>query len=35
MDKLLEALPEDKIREFAESKHFDTYKKIFNELGQG
>ncbi|MDR0449853.1 MAG: hypothetical protein LBH26_01135 [Treponema sp.] len=33
MDKLLEALPEKKIEEFAKSEYFDTYKKIFKELG--
>ena len=33
MDQLLENLPEDKIEEFAKSEHFDTYKKLFNELG--
>ncbi len=33
LDKLLESLPEDKIEEFARSEYFDTYKKIFEELG--
>ncbi|MDR1987108.1 MAG: hypothetical protein LBP88_09100 [Treponema sp.] len=33
MDQLLEALPEDKIGEFAESRYFDIYKKLFSELG--
>lgn len=33
MDQLLENLPEDKIEEFARSEHFDTYKKLFTELG--
>ncbi len=33
MDKLLESLPEDKIEEFAKSEYFDTYKKLFEELG--
>jgi len=33
MDHLLESLPEDKIEEFAKSEHFDTYKKLFKELG--
>jgi len=33
MDQLLESLPEDKIEEFAKSEHFDTYKKLFKELG--
>ncbi|GHV54701.1 hypothetical protein AGMMS49579_15820 [Spirochaetia bacterium] len=33
MDRLLESLPEDKIEEFAKSEYFDTYKKLFKELG--
>ena len=33
MDGLLESLPDDKIEEFAKSKHFDTYRKLFRELG--
>lgn len=33
MDHLLESLPEDKIKEFAQSEHFGTYKKIFKDLG--
>ena len=33
MDHLLESLPEDKIKEFARSEHFETYKKLFKELG--
>ena len=33
MDQLLENLPEDKIEEFAKSEHFETYKKLFNDLG--
>ena len=33
MDGLLESLPEEKIEEFAKSEYFDTYKKIFKELG--
>ncbi len=33
MDQLLESLPEDKIQEFAKSEQFETYKKLFNELG--
>jgi hypothetical protein len=33
MDQLLESLPEEKIEEFAKSDHFDTYKKLFKELG--
>jgi hypothetical protein len=35
MDQLLESLPEEKIEEFAKSKYFDTYKKLFEELGIG
>jgi hypothetical protein len=33
MDRLLEALPDEKIEEFARSKQFDVYKKVFKELG--
>ena len=33
MDQLLENLPEDKIEEFAKSEYFETYKKLFKELG--
>jgi hypothetical protein len=33
MDQLLESLPEDKIEEFAQSEYFDTYKKLFEDLG--
>jgi pilus assembly protein FimV len=33
MDKLLEALPEEKIEEFARSEHFEVYKRLFEELG--
>jgi hypothetical protein len=33
MDKLLESLPEEKIEEFAQSEHYVTYKKLFDELG--
>ena len=33
MDQLLESLPEEKIEEFAKSKHFESYKKLFKELG--
>ncbi len=33
MDQLLESLPEDKITEFAQSEQFETYKKLFKELG--
>lgn len=33
LDQLLEALPEDKIKEFADSEYFTMYKKLFEELG--
>jgi hypothetical protein len=33
MDRLLESLPEEKIEEFAKSEYFDTYKKLFEDLG--
>lgn len=33
LDKLLDSLPEDKIEEFARSEYFDTYKRLFEELG--
>lgn len=33
MDQLLENLPEEKIVEFAQSEQFNTYKKLFAELG--
>ena len=33
MDKLLASLPDDKIQEFAESDHFEVYKRLFEELG--
>jgi hypothetical protein len=33
MDQLLESLPDEKIEEFARSQYFDTYKKLFKELG--
>lgn len=33
MDQALEDLPEDKIAEFAGSKHFDVYEKLFYEIG--
>ncbi|MGA2766100.1 MAG: hypothetical protein ABSG17_22385 [Spirochaetia bacterium] len=35
MDHLLEALPEDKIQEFAKSDYFVMYKKLFEDLGLG
>lgn len=33
MDQLLESLPEDKIKEFAESEYFEMYHRLFDELG--
>jgi hypothetical protein len=33
MDQLLESLPDEKIEEFAQSAYFDTYKKLFKDLG--
>ena len=33
MDQLLENLPDDKIKEFAKSEHFEVYQKLFTELG--
>ena len=33
MDQLLDSLPEEKITEFAKSEQFETYKKLFTELG--
>ena len=33
MDQLLESLPDNKIEEFAKSEYYDTYKKLFKELG--
>ncbi len=33
MDQLLEALPDEKIEEFAKSEHFEVYKRLFEELG--
>ncbi|MCL2244784.1 MAG: hypothetical protein FWC03_10030 [Treponema sp.] len=33
MDQLLDSLPENKIEEFAKSEYFDSYKKLFKELG--
>ena len=32
LDQLLDALPPDKVREFAQSEHFATYKKLFKEF---
>jgi len=32
LDQLLDSLPEEKIKEFAESKAFETYRKLFEEL---
>jgi len=33
MDQLLDSLPEEKIEEFAKSEYFDSYKRLFKELG--
>lgn len=33
MDQLLESLPEEKLKEFAESEYFEMYKRLFKELG--
>ena len=33
LDQLLDALPEEKIEEFAQSEHFGVYKKLFEKLG--
>ena len=33
MDQLLESLPEEKIKEFAESEYFEMYHRLFTELG--
>ena len=33
MDHLLESLPEEKIEEFAKSEYYNSYKKLFKELG--
>lgn len=33
LDQLLASLPEEKIEEFASSQYYDTYKKLFDELG--
>lgn len=33
IDQLLESLPDDKVEEFEKSTYFDTYKKLFHELG--
>jgi hypothetical protein len=35
MDHLLEALPDEKIQEFAKSDYFVMYKKLFEDLGLG
>ena len=35
MDHLLEALPDEKIQEFASSEYFVRYKKLFEDLGLG
>lgn len=33
MDQLLESLPEEKMKEFAESEYFEMYNRLFSELG--
>jgi hypothetical protein len=33
MDRLLDSLPEEKIAEFAKSEYFDSYERLFKELG--
>lgn len=33
LDQLLASLPEEKIEEFASSEYYDTYKKLFEDLG--
>jgi len=33
LDQLLESLPDEKIEEFAKSDYYDTYKKLFKDLG--
>ncbi len=35
LDQLFEALPEEKIKEFAQSEYFGIYKRLFEELGLG
>jgi len=35
LDQLLEALPNEKIQEFAQSQYFGIYKRLFDELGLG
>ena len=35
LDQLLDALPEEKIKEFAQSEYFGIYKRLFEELGLG
>jgi pilus assembly protein FimV len=35
LDQLLDALPTEKVEEFAHSQHWTTYKKLFEELGLG
>jgi len=35
LDQLLESLPEEKIKEFADSEFFGIYKKLFEDLGLG
>jgi hypothetical protein len=33
LDQLLASLPEEKIEEFASSEYYDTYKRLFDDLG--
>jgi hypothetical protein len=35
LDQLLEALPDEKIQQFAQSEYFGVYKRLFEELGLG
>jgi pilus assembly protein FimV len=35
LDQLLEALPDEKVRQFAQSEYFGVYKRLFEELGLG
>ncbi|MDR3303747.1 MAG: hypothetical protein LBS86_04985, partial [Treponema sp.] len=33
MDRILDSLPDDRIKAFTDSEHFDTYKRVFTALG--
>ena len=35
LDQLLDALPQEKVEEFAHSQHWTVYKKLFEDLGLG